>query len=46
MVKDLWQNTGVTNRLKSTVDHIQGNGIDKKIDLVLIDNQTFEEIQL
>ncbi|TDN97665.1 hypothetical protein [Sunxiuqinia elliptica] len=46
VVKDLWQNTGVTNRLKSTVDHIQGNGIDKKIDLILIDNQTFEEIQL
>jgi hypothetical protein len=46
VVKDLWQNEGVTKRLKSTVDYIKNNGIDKNIHLVLIDNQTFEEKQI
>jgi len=43
VVKDLWQNDGVTTRLKSTVDYIKNSGVDKNINLVLIDNQTFEE---
>lgn len=46
VVKDLWQNDGVTTRLKSTVDYIKSNGVDKNINLVLIDNQTFEEKQI
>ncbi|WP_423127680.1 MARVEL domain-containing protein [Gaoshiqia sp. Z1-71] len=44
--KHLWQNQSVTERLKSTVDYIQSNGIDKTIKLGLIDIQTFEEWQL
>lgn len=46
VVKDLWQNEGVTERLKSTVDYIKSSGIDKNINLVLVDNQTFEEKQI
>lgn len=46
VVKDLWKNEEVTKRLKSTVDYIKGSGIDKNINLVLIDNQTFEEKQI
>ncbi|WP_439185887.1 hypothetical protein [Carboxylicivirga taeanensis] len=46
VVKDLWQNEGVTSRLKSTVDYIKSNGVDQNINLVLIDNQTFEEKQI
>jgi hypothetical protein len=46
VVKDLWQNAGVTERLKSTVDYIKSSGVDKNINLVLIDNQTFEEKQI
>ncbi len=46
VVKDLWQNAGVTERLKSTVDYIKSSGVNKKINLVLIDNQTFKEIQI
>ncbi len=46
VLKDLWQNEGVTYRLKSAVDYIKGSGINKKINLVLIDNQTFEEKQI
>lgn len=46
VAKDLWHFPGVTNRLRSTVDYIKKNGIKKHINLVLIDNQTFEEIQL
>lgn len=44
--KSLWQNPAITHRLKSTVDYIKNNGVDKNINLVLIDNQTFEEIQI
>jgi hypothetical protein len=43
VVKNLWQNPAITDRLKSTVDYIKNNGIDKNINLILIDNQTFEE---
>jgi uncharacterized membrane protein len=43
VVKDLWGKDGVIKRLKSTVDYIENNGVDKNINLVLIDNQTFEE---
>lgn len=43
VAKAAWQMSSVTERLKSTVDYIQHNGITKKIHLVLIDNQTFEE---
>jgi hypothetical protein len=46
VVKDLWQDEGVSKRLKSTVDYIESSGIDKNINLVLIDNQTFEEKQI
>jgi hypothetical protein len=44
--KNLWQNTNSTERLKSTVEYIKNNGIVKKINLVLIDNQTFEEKEI
>lgn len=43
VVKNLWQNPAITDRLKSTIDYIKNSGIDKSIKLVLIDNQTFEE---
>ncbi|GEM_PF-1358320 len=46
VVKDLWQNKVVTERLKSTVDYIKSNGVDKNINIVFIDNQTFEEKQI
>lgn len=46
VVKDLWHNDGVTKRLKSTVDYIKSNGINKNINLVLIDNKTFEETRI
>ena len=44
--KYFWHNPAVTGRLKSTVDYIKDNGIEKNIRLVLIENQTFEENQL
>jgi len=46
VVKDLWQNSAITDRLKSTIDYIKDNGIDKNIKIVLVDNQTFEEKQI
>ncbi len=46
VLKDLWQNDEVIKRLKSTIDYIESNGVDKNINLVLIDNQTFEEKQI
>lgn len=46
VVKNLWQNPAITDRLKSTIDYIKNNGINKNINLVLIDNQTFEEKQI
>jgi len=44
--KSLWQEPAIIDRLKSTVDYIKDSGIDKPINLVLIDNQTFEESQI
>ena len=41
--KDLWQNTSIIDMLKSTVDYIKNSGIERSINLVLIDNQTYEE---
>ena len=46
VAKNLWQDKGITDRLKSTVDYIKSSGIDKIINIVLIDNQTFEEKQM
>lgn len=46
VTKDLWQDKDVMDRLRNTVDYIKNSGIDKNINLVLIDNQTFEEKQI
>lgn len=46
VLKDLWQNSQIIKGLKNTVNYIKDNGIDKKINIVLIDNQTFEEKQI
>ena len=43
VIKDMWQNQGLTSRLISTVDYIQSSGLSKPLNLVLIDSQTFEE---
>ncbi len=40
--KELWNDGGVSFRLNSTVDYIKYKGIDK-LNLVLIDNRTYEE---
>jgi len=44
--KNLWQEPAIIERLKWTVDYIKKYGIEKPINLVLIDNQTFEEKQV
>ncbi len=44
--KELWHITAVTDRLKSTVEYIRKNGINKIIDLYLIDSNDLEEIRL
>lgn len=46
VAKELWQNYATINRLKSAVEYIKDCGIEEDIALVLIDNQTFEEIQI
>lgn len=46
VVKELWNNPTVIEKLKSTVEYITNNGIDKKIRLVLIDNKEFEEREI
>ena len=43
VIKDLWQNDGVMERLNSTVDYIKSSGVNNNINLVLVDNLTFEE---
>ena len=44
--KDLWSITAITDRLKSTVDYMRKNGIDKVIDLYLIDKNDYTERQI
>ena len=44
--KELWYIPAVTDRLKSTVEYIRKNGINKNIDLYLIDNKDLEEIRI
>jgi len=44
--KSLWQKPSIINRLKNTVDYIKAYGIEEEINLVLIDNRTFEERQI
>ena len=44
--KDLWQESAVIDRLKNTVDYIKNSGINKPINLILIDNQSHEEKQI
>lgn len=46
VIKDLWQTPAIIDRLKSTIEYIKDNGIDKSLKLVLVDNQTFEEKQI
>ncbi len=44
--KEAWQIIDVTDRFKSTVDYIKDNGIDKNINIIMIDNRTFEEKEI
>ncbi|MGE4287547.1 MAG: hypothetical protein AB7E36_02570 [Salinivirgaceae bacterium] len=44
--KNNWQNRDITKRLQSTVEYIKNSGIDKTINIVLIDSRTYEEKQL
>jgi hypothetical protein len=44
--KNNWQNQEITKRLKSIVEYIKNSGIDKTINIVLIDSRTYEEKQL
>ncbi len=44
--KDDWDKEGLIDRLKGTVSDIKNNGIERPINLVLVDNQTFEEKQI
>ena len=44
--KNFWQEPAIIDMLKSTVDYIKNSGIEKQINLVLIDNQTNEETQI
>ena len=44
--KELWYIAAITDRLKSTVEYIRKNGINKTIDLYLIDNKDLEEIRI
>ena len=44
--KNFWQEPHLIDMLKSTVDYIKNSGIEKHINLVLIDNQTNEETQI
>ena len=41
--KNFWQQPEIVDRLKSTIDYVKNSGIEKPINLVMIDNQTFEE---
>lgn len=41
--KDLWDDTSITDRLKSTVGYIKDNGISSPIRLILVDNTEYEE---
>ena len=36
----------ILDRLKSTIEYIKNSGIEKPINLILIDNQTYKEIQI
>jgi hypothetical protein len=44
--KPLWQRPTIINSLKSTVEYVKACGIEKEINLVLIDSRTFEEKQI
>ena len=44
--KNFWQELAIIDMLKSTVDYIKNSGIEKPINLVMIDNQTNEETQI
>jgi len=44
--KALWQRPTIINSLKSTVEYVKACGIEKEINLVLIDNRTFDERQI
>jgi hypothetical protein len=44
--KNNWQNRDLIKRLQSTVEYIKNSGIDKTINIVLIDSRTYEEKRL
>jgi len=44
--ENLWQEPATLYRLRSIVDYIKDIGIEKPINLVLIDHQTYQEIQI
>jgi hypothetical protein len=46
VLKNFWQEPSIIYMLKSTVDYIKNSGIEKQINLVLIDSQTNEETQI
>lgn len=46
VAKELWYINAVTDRLKSTVEYIRKNGINKNINLYLIDNKGLGEIRI
>lgn len=46
VVKDLWDNQTVIDKLISTIDYIKSNGIGINIKLILVDNLTFEEYSI
>ena len=43
---NFWQEPAVVDRLKSTTEYIKNSGIEKPINLVLIDNQSHKEKQI
>ena len=46
VIKDLWNNPAITERLKKTVDYIRMNGIEKIMELYLVDNNDFSETKI
>jgi hypothetical protein len=44
--KSLWQNPANLGRIRGTIDYIKSSGIEKDIEIVLIDNQSYEELSI
>jgi hypothetical protein len=46
VIKELWNNQAITERLRKTVEYIRMNGIQKSIDIYLIDSHDYSETMI